>query len=166
MLLAACAGRPGPTDPLLSDRKLNLEEFFDGRTVAHGQFQDVFGTVRRRFVVTIDGDWDGRTLTLDENFVYEDGSTENRNWTLTKTGPDTWTGTRPRRDRHGHGRRAGRHLQLAIPHRPAGARRHPARGVRRLDVAADRGPPDEHRLHAPGGCEIGQVVIFFEKDLI
>jgi hypothetical protein len=97
LALAACSGRPGPTDPLLSDRKLNLEEFFDGRTVAHGQFQDAFGTVRRRFVVTIDGDWQPKTgtLTLDENFVYEDGTTENRLWTLTKTGPDTWQGTAP-----------------------------------------------------------------------
>jgi hypothetical protein len=94
-MLAACAGRPGPDDPLLSDRKLNIEEFFDGRTIAHGQFQDAFGTVRRRFVVAIDGHWDGRVLTLDENFVYEDGTTENRIWRLTKTGPDTWTGAAP-----------------------------------------------------------------------
>ncbi len=95
LMLAACTGRPGANDPLLSDRKLNIEEFFEGRTIAHGQFQDAFGTVRRRFEVTIDGEWNGRTLTLDENFVYEDGSTENRVWTLTKTGPDTWTGTAP-----------------------------------------------------------------------
>jgi hypothetical protein len=97
VLLAACAGRPGPTDPLLSDRKLNIEEFFDGRTVAHGQFQDAFGTVRRRFVVTIGGGWQPKTgtPTRDENFVYQDGTTENRKWTLTKTGPDTWQGTAP-----------------------------------------------------------------------
>jgi hypothetical protein len=93
--LAACAGKPSPNDPLLSDRELDLEEFFEGRTVAYGQFQDVFGTVRRRFEVTIDGTWDGRTLILDENFVYEDGSTENRVWTLRKTGPDAWSGTAP-----------------------------------------------------------------------
>ena len=95
LLLAACTGKPGPTDALLSDRKLNLEEFFDGPIVAHGQFQDVFGTVRRRFVVKIDGDWNGKTLTLDENFVYEDGAKENRRWALTKTGPDSWTGSAP-----------------------------------------------------------------------
>ncbi len=95
VLLAACTGRPGSTDPLLSDRRLALEEFFDGPIVAHGQFQDVFGTVRRRFVVQIDGDWDGTTLTLDENFVYEDGSKENRKWSLTKTGPDSWQGNAP-----------------------------------------------------------------------
>jgi hypothetical protein len=95
LLLAACTGKPSLDDAALSDRKLNLEEFFDGTLVAKGQFQDVFGTVRRRFDVTIKGDWNGKRLRLVEDFVYEDGSTEQRIWTLTKTGPDTWRGTAP-----------------------------------------------------------------------
>ena len=94
-LLAACTGKPSFDDPTLSDRKLNLEEFFDGDLVAYGQFQDILGTVRRSFVVEISGDWDGERLRLVEDFVYEDGSTEQRIWTLTKTGPDSWTGTAP-----------------------------------------------------------------------
>ena len=94
-LLAACTGKPDLDDPALSDRKLNLEEFFDGELVAYGQFQDVFGTVRRRFTVDIQGTWDGETLTLVEDFVYEDQSTEQRIWTLRKTGPDSWEGTAP-----------------------------------------------------------------------
>lgn len=93
--LTACTGKPSFDDPSLSDRKLNLEEFFDGELVAYGQFQDIFGTVRRSFVVTITGDWDGTRLRLVEDFDYEDGSTEQRIWTLTKTGPDSWTGTAP-----------------------------------------------------------------------
>ena len=95
MLLSACAGRPALDDPKLSDRQLNLEEFFVGELVAHGQFQDILGTVRRRFEVAITGTWDGETLTLVEDFVYEDASTEQRIWTLVKTGPDTWRGTAP-----------------------------------------------------------------------
>lgn len=95
MLLAACTGKPSFDDPALSDRQLNMEEFFDGDLVAHGQFQDILGTVRRSFVVTIAGDWDGERLRLVEDFVYEDGSTEQRIWTLVKTGPDSWQGTAP-----------------------------------------------------------------------
>lgn len=94
-LLAACTGKPSFDDPPLSDRKLNLEEFFDGELTAYGQFQDVLGMVRRSFVVKIKGDWDGNRLRLQEDFVYEDGSTEQRIWSLTKTGPDAWTGTAP-----------------------------------------------------------------------
>lgn len=94
-VLTACTGKPSFQDPSLSDKKLNLEEFFDGDLVAYGQFQDVFGTVRRAFVVTIHGDWDGKTVRLQEDFVYEDGAQEQRIWTLAKTGEDTWAGTAP-----------------------------------------------------------------------
>jgi hypothetical protein len=79
----------------LSERQLNLEEFFDGDLVAYGQFQDILGNVSRRFTVEIDGTWDGETLRLVEDFVYEDGSTEQRIWTLRKTGPTR--GRAPRR---------------------------------------------------------------------
>lgn len=94
-VLSACIAKPSPDDPLLSDRQLNLEEFFDGELIAYGQFNDVFGTVRRSFEVRIQGDWDGERLRLVEDFDYEDGSTEQRIWTLTQTGPDSWQGTAP-----------------------------------------------------------------------
>lgn len=95
LTLAACTGRPALDDPKLSNRELDLEVFFAGKTRAHGQFNDIFGTVRRRFEVDITGTWDGERLTLVEDFVYEDGSTERRVWTLTKTGPQTWEGSAP-----------------------------------------------------------------------
>lgn len=94
-LVAACTGKPGPNDDLLSDQEFELQEFFAGHVVAHGQFQDVLGTVRRRFAVDINGKWDGEVLTLVEDFVYEDASTEQRVWTLRQTGPETWEGTAP-----------------------------------------------------------------------
>ena len=94
-VLAGCTGKPSLDDPALSDRELELEEFFDGDLVAYGQFQDIFGTVRRQFKVAIKGDWNGERLRLQEDFVYEDGSTEQRVWTLVKTGPETWRGTAP-----------------------------------------------------------------------
>jgi hypothetical protein len=95
LILAACTGKPSFNDASLTDRKFDLEQFFDGNLVAHGQFQDVFGTVRRQFTVKIKGDWDGQRLRLVEDFVYEDGSVEQRVWTLVKTGADTWRGTAP-----------------------------------------------------------------------
>lgn len=95
LLLAACTGKPSLEDEKLSRAEFDLEVFFEGRTVATGQFQDVFGTVRRRFDVVIDGTWDGETLRLVEDFTYEDGSTEQRIWTLRKTGDQTWEGTAP-----------------------------------------------------------------------
>lgn len=95
LILAACVGTPSFDDPPLSDADFELQEFFDGELVAYGQFQDVFGKVRRRFEVEITGTWDGETLRLVEDFVYEDGSTERRVWTLEQTGPESWRGTAP-----------------------------------------------------------------------
>jgi hypothetical protein len=95
LFLAACSSRPSLDQEPLSDRQLNLEEFFEGDLVAYGQFKDILGRVTRRFVVDIEGTWDGETLTLVEDFVYEDNSTERRVWTLRKTGEDTWEGTAP-----------------------------------------------------------------------
>jgi len=94
-LVAGCAGKPSLTDASLSTRQLNIEQFFDGDLVAYGQFQDIFGTVRRQFTVKIKGDWNGKRLKLIEDFIYEDGSSEQRVWTLVKTGAQTWTGTAP-----------------------------------------------------------------------
>lgn len=94
-LLAACTGRPSFNDASLSGREFALETFFNGKLVAHGQFQDRFGTVRRQFAVQINGTWDGKELRLVEDFVYEDGATEQRIWTLHKTGAKTWQGSAP-----------------------------------------------------------------------
>jgi len=95
LFLGACAGAPSLDDDKLSERELDLEVFFDGKSKAYGQLQDMFGTVRRRFEVDITGTWNGERLTLVEDFAYEDGTTEQRIWTLTKTGEQTWTGTAP-----------------------------------------------------------------------
>jgi len=92
-ILAACTGKPALDEASLGGPKLDLEEYFEGRVIAHGQFQDLFGTVSRRFVVDMNGEWDGKTLTLTEDFTYSDGYEEQRIWTLTKTGEDTWSGT-------------------------------------------------------------------------
>ena len=92
LFLVSCMGQPSLKDEKLSDIELNLADFFEGKTVAYGHFQDVFGTVRRLFKVDIEGKWNGKTLIMVEDFVYEDKSTEQRTWTLEKTGDQTWVG--------------------------------------------------------------------------
>jgi len=70
-----------------------LEDYFAGSTRATGLFEDRFGRVQRQFVVDIDGVWDGRTLTLTEDFVYDDGETEQRIWIIEKTAEARYSGT-------------------------------------------------------------------------
>lgn len=92
-LISACGGTPNLADFSGAEPELELQEFLAGKLTAHGIFQDRFGDVRRTFVVDIEGVWDGETLTLTEDFVYEDGSEERRVWVLNQTGPETWEGT-------------------------------------------------------------------------
>lgn len=91
--LLSCIGKPSIDDKKLSELKFNLEEFFNGRVLAHGQFQDRFGSVRSRFEVDINGSFNGQTLILKEQFLFSDGSSQTRIWTLEKTGRNEWQGT-------------------------------------------------------------------------
>lgn len=71
---------------------LVLEEYFEGSTRADGVFIDFFGNVGDSFVVDVEGTWDGKVLTLDEDFTYADGRKQRRIWYITKTGPNTYVG--------------------------------------------------------------------------
>jgi len=81
-----------PEDFAGREPRFRLEDYFAGKTRAWGIFQDRFGTLRRQFVVDIEGTWDGDTLTLVENFVYDDSETEQRTWTIRKTGEHSYEG--------------------------------------------------------------------------
>ena len=92
-LISGCGLKPSLDDPKLSNVQLDLEKFLVGDLVAYGQFQDVLGNVSRRFIVNMNGEWDGTNLKLTEDFVYSDGTTEQRIWYLKKTGEQAWNGT-------------------------------------------------------------------------
>jgi hypothetical protein len=81
-----------PSDFAGREPRLVLEDYFSGRTRAWGLFEDRSRSVRRQFVVDIDGMWDGRVLTLDERFAYADGARERRVWRITKLGDHTYEG--------------------------------------------------------------------------
>ena len=55
-------------------------------------FEDRFGNLQREFTVELQGDWDGNTLILTEDFEYADGETERRIWRITKTGDGLYEG--------------------------------------------------------------------------
>lgn len=91
LLLAGCS--VGIDHYQDSQPTLRLEDYFQGRLVARGMFQDYRDRVVKRFVVTIDANWQGDTGTLDEHFVYDDGSTQRRVWTLKALGDGRYSGT-------------------------------------------------------------------------
>ena len=71
---------------------LCLEDYFAGRCRAWGVFIDRFGKARRQFEVDIHGAWDGETLTLVEDFIYDDGEMEQRTWHIRKVGAQAYEG--------------------------------------------------------------------------
>jgi hypothetical protein len=72
---------------------LDLRQYFNGTIEGHGMFQNRSGEVIKRFRVVIDARWEGPTGTLDEAFVWSDGTTSRRVWTLTDLGNGRYTGT-------------------------------------------------------------------------
>ncbi len=92
VLVAGCAA---PRVDSYRDEKpvLDLREYFDGEIEAHGMFQDRSGKVLKRFNVAIKGSWSGDVGTLEEDFVYSDGTTERRVWTITRIDEHNYIGT-------------------------------------------------------------------------
>jgi hypothetical protein len=84
-VLAACTTTPDISHRAAQTPSLTLESYFQGKTYAFGLFEDGSGKAQRKFHVVIDGKWDGKTLTLDEDFLYDDGERQRRVWTFTRT---------------------------------------------------------------------------------
>lgn len=64
--------------------QLILEEFFNGKLIAHGVLRNRGGDVIRHFSATINASWQNGIGRLDEHFVFSDGEKQQRIWTLTK----------------------------------------------------------------------------------
>lgn len=92
-LAAACAGPPRVT--LAPDaRTFDLVTFFTGRTVGEGAFRSGIAGIDRPFKVFTRGTWNGRTLTLVEDFEFADGERDRKTWRFTRVSPGRYTGTR------------------------------------------------------------------------
>lgn len=98
---------------------LDLQQYFNGTLDAYGMFQKRSGEVIKRFHVVIDAHWQGDVGTLDERFTYSDGTTQQRIWTITKTGTHTYIGTAADVVGEARGERSGNALRwqyvLALP---------------------------------------------------
>ncbi len=91
LLLTGCSSMK-PQDFAKTEPKLDLFDYFDGKTEAWGLFEDRFGTVRRQFKVDITGTIDGDRLTLDEDFIYMDGEKDKRVWYIQKLSDGRYEG--------------------------------------------------------------------------
>ena len=74
-------------------RTMHLEDVLPQITRATGSFSAING-VKRSFLVDLKTTWNGKVLTLREDFVYNDGEKDRKTWRFTKTGANTYQGTR------------------------------------------------------------------------
>ena len=74
-------------------RTMHLEEVLPQITRATGSFSAING-VKRTFTVDLKTAWNGKVLTLREDFVYNNGEKDRKTWRFTKTGENTYQGTR------------------------------------------------------------------------
>lgn len=82
-----------PASAVSAAEAFTLEGFFAGKSKATGSFSAING-VKRKFTVDLTGKWDGKTLTLREDFVFDDGTRDRKTWRFVKTGPSSYSGTR------------------------------------------------------------------------
>ncbi len=78
-----------------SQPEMSPREFFDGPIKAWGIVQDWRGRVTTRFDADMVGSWEGNVGTLEEDFVFYDGKTQRRIWTLRQLDNGQITGTAP-----------------------------------------------------------------------
>jgi hypothetical protein len=90
--LGGCATRPAsPTGEVPA---ITLVDAFRGRTLGRGVFRVPIAGIERRFRATLNGTVRGPTLTVVEDFVFDDGEVDRLTWRFRRTGPSTWTGRR------------------------------------------------------------------------
>ncbi len=82
-----------PQDFAHKEPVFDVYAYFQGHSRAWGIFEDRFGKLRRQFTVDIHGKVNDGVLTLTEDFIYDDGETEQRVWKIRKTGDHTYEGT-------------------------------------------------------------------------
>lgn len=90
MLLAGCSTSIDDYQGTSPDFK--LFEYFDGTVMAWGMLQDRSGRQTRRFEVTIQGRVQGDILTLEEDFIFDDGEKQQRTWVITRHNDGHYTG--------------------------------------------------------------------------
>jgi hypothetical protein len=98
LAVALVAGLAGCGSQALEDYsggqpELDLRAYLNGPLTASGIYFDHAGRADLRFVVDMEGTWQGDTVTLAEQFRYSDGRTDERVWTLRFQGDERFTGT-------------------------------------------------------------------------
>ncbi len=101
-----------PDDYDAKGPSLDLRHHLNGPLLCEGVLYGPTGRVTSRFVADMDVAWDGNVGTMKERFVYDDGSVQNRCWTLALGNDGSVKATAPDVVGEGEGMAKGHALQL------------------------------------------------------
>jgi hypothetical protein len=118
-LMAGCASPSDPSRYAHEQPALDLRDYFNGNVDDWGIVQNRRGAVIRRFTVAINCQWSGDVGTLDESFMYSDGTRQRRVWTIRRIAEGQYTGSADDVIREVTGNAAGNALHstyaMAVP---------------------------------------------------
>ncbi|MCY4335916.1 MAG: DUF3833 domain-containing protein [Litoreibacter sp.] len=101
-----------PDDYDSATPELNLREHLNGPILCEGVIYGPLGRVSSRFTADMNVTWDGNVGTMTERFTYDNGSTQDRCWTLTLGNDGSVKATAPDVVGEGQGAAKGPALQL------------------------------------------------------
>jgi len=94
LLLSSCS-KMNPEDYKNTEPKIKIEEYFLGNVKAWGIFQDRSGKVKRQFTAKMKGSFNNETLILNEDFSWNDGEKQERQWVIKKISENKYEGVAP-----------------------------------------------------------------------
>lgn len=98
--LGAVLGLSGCADLTTSDSSLVQKEplldptaFFSGRTASEGVMVNKLTGSKRRVTTETRSQWEGKTLRLEQDLAFSDGTKQHRSWRIRKTDPHHYEAT-------------------------------------------------------------------------
>jgi len=91
LFISACSS-VRPLDYAQESPKLDFRNYLQGQLSGWGVFQDRSGKVTKRFRIEMLANWQGDAGTLTENFSFNDGTKQTRQWQLTRQDAQHYTG--------------------------------------------------------------------------
>lgn len=73
--------------------KFDIRQYFNGKLEAYGVVKDWRGKINRRFYATMQGKWNGNEGILEEQFLFDDGEKQARNWKIKIIDNNNFTAT-------------------------------------------------------------------------
>lgn len=162
LLLAGCA-----VDPAIyadEEPRMRIEEYFAGKTRGWGIVQDRSGEVIRRFVVDMHGTFEGDEFVLREDFRYDDGEIDHREWRVRVTGKHTYEGRAGDVNGVAHGEAYGNALNWHYSLNVKAGERTWALNFNDWMYLHEDGVLINRATFSRFGIRLGEVTITFRKD--